>query len=128
MKSRIPFEKRNPAGAVAAKREIQRQLVETGKEYELEVDALFLWVLHEHPKYRIGLRRMKELYEDIFRARKEIHDFYMADPEMNKHIPKGKLDSENRQITYWVFLNKLKSYGFDIETEFKRLDEKYKLD
>lgn len=41
MKSRIPFEKRNPAGAVAAKREIQRQLVETGKEYELEVDALF---------------------------------------------------------------------------------------
>lgn len=128
MKAHVPFEKRNPAGAMAAKREIQKQLVETGKEYELEVDALLLWVLHEHPKYQLGLGRMKELYEAIFRARKEIHDFYMADPEMNKHIPKNQLDMENRQLTYWIFIDKLKKYGFDIAAEFERLDEEYKLD
>ena len=128
MKVKIPFEKRNPKAAAASKAEIQKQLIETNAEYELEVDALFLWVLHTHPKYRLGLSRIKELYEEVFRIRKEIYDFYKADPKLNKHRKEGELKSDNKQTAYWISINKLLDYGFDIKAEFERLDKKYKLD
>ena len=128
MKARIPFEKRNPKGAAASKAEILRQISETNAEYELEVDALFLWVLHTHPKYRLGLGRLLELYEDIFKARKEMNEFYRADPKYNPNWNLKDLENENKQMTYFVFMNKLKQYGLDIKAEFRRLDEKYKLE
>lgn len=128
MKARIPFEKRNPKGAAASKAEILRQISETNAEYELEVDALFLWVLHTHPKYRLGLGRLLELYEDVFKARKEMNEFYRADPKDNPNWNPKDLENENKQMTYFVFTNKLKKYGLDIEAEYKRLDEKYKLE
>ena len=128
MKARIPFEKRNPKAAAVSKAEIQRQLVDTNKEYELEVDALFLWVLHTHPKCRLGLNRLKELYEDVFRMRKELHEFYKADPKINPQRNAGELKNENTQFTYWVSISKLEKYGFDIKAEFERLDKKYKLE
>ena len=117
MKAKIPFERRNPKGAAASKAEILRQIVETSKDYELETDALFLWTLHVSPKYRLGLGRLRELYEEIFQLRKEIHEFYRAKPEEN----------ENKQMTYFVFKHKLKEYGLDIDAEYNRLDDKYKL-
>ena len=128
MKARIPFEKRNTKGAAAPKAEILRQITETNAEYELEVDALFLWVLHTHPKYRLGLNRLKELYEDVFRMRKELHEFYKADPKLNPQRNAGELKSENIQLTYWLSVDKLDKYGFDIKAEFERLNKKYKLD
>lgn len=125
MKAKIPFEKRNPAGAAAAKAEILRQIIETNKEYELETDALFLWVLHE--KYGFGLGRLRGLYEEIFRARKEVHDFLRASPEDNPQCNQKQLENDNRQAAYFAFTKKLEDYGLDIEEEFERLDEKYKL-
>lgn len=128
MKAKIPFEKHNPKAAAASKAEIQKQLIETNAEYELEVDALFLWVLHTYPKYRLGLSRIKELYEEVFRMRKEIYEFYKADPKLNKHRKLGELKSDNKQTAYWISISKLLDYGFDIKAEFERLDKKYKLD
>lgn len=125
MKAKIPFDKRNPAGAAASKAEILRQIVETNKEYELETDALFLWRLHE--KYGFGLGRLRELYEDVFRARKEAHDFLRASPEDNPQCDPKQLKNANRQAAYFAFTKKLADYGLDIGEEFERLDEKYKL-
>lgn len=71
MKAKIPFERRNPKGAAASKAEILRQIVETSKDYELETDALFLWTLHVSPKYRLGLGRLRELYEEFFSCEKK---------------------------------------------------------
>lgn len=115
MKAKIPFEKRNPAGAAASKAEILRQIIETNKEYELETDALFLWRIHK--KYGFGLGRLRELYEDVFRARKEAYDFLRA----------GSDENETRRVAYFAFTKKLADYGLDIGEEFERLDEKYKL-
>lgn len=115
MKAKIPFEKRNPAGAAASKAEILRQIVETNKEYELETDALFLWVLHE--KYGFGLGRLRGLYEEVFRARKEAYDFLRASSDEN----------ETLRVAYFAFTKKLADYGLDIGKEFERLDEEYKL-
>lgn len=116
MKAKIPFEKRNPAGAAASKAEILRQIVETNKEYELETDALFLWALHE--KYGFGLVRLRGLYEEVFKARKEMYDFLRADSDGN----------ETRRVAYFAFTKKLADYGLDIGEEFEQLDEKYKLE
>lgn len=127
MKAKIPFERRNPKGAAASKAEILRQIVETSKDYELETDALFLWTPHVSPKYRLGLGRLRELYEEVFQLRKEIHDFYRAKPEENPQCDTRELENENKQMTYFVFKHKLKEYGLDIDAEYNRLDDKYKL-
>ena len=127
MKTKIPFERRNPKGAAASKAEILRQIVETSKDYELETDALFLWTLHVSPKYRLGLGRLRELYEEVFQLRKEIHEFYRAKPEENPQCNAHELENENKQMTYFVFKHKLKEYGLDIDAEYNRLDDKYKL-
>ena len=125
MKAKIPFERRNPSGAAASKAEILRQIVETNAEYELENDALFLWVLHE--KYGFGLGRLRGLYEEVFRARKEMHDFLRASPEDNLCHDRERLENENRRTTYFAFTKKLRDYGLDIGAEFDRLDGKYGL-
>ena len=125
MKAKIPFERRNPSGAAASKAEILRQIVETNAEYELENDALFLWVLHE--KYGFGLGRLRGLYEEVFRARKEMHDFLRASPEDNPRRDPKRLENENRRTTYFAFTKKLRDYGLDIGAEFDRLDGKYGL-
>ena len=38
---------------------------------ESETDALFLWTLHVSPKYRLGLGRLRELYEEFFSCEKK---------------------------------------------------------
>lgn len=113
MKSRVPFKARNPTGAAAMNAEIRRQCVELNAEYELELDALVLWTLHEQNGW--GRVRLMRFYEGLLSKRKEMHDFYSS----------GKPDKSDIGIEYFAATQKLRQIGFDIGAAYQQLKKKY---
>ena len=88
-------------------------------DYELELDALVLWTLHE--EYGFGLVRLRRIYEGILRKRKEMHRFYSGDTsDSEAHL-------NNTAIEYFACKEKLKNYGFDLEREYEILNRKYRV-
>ena len=113
MKARVPFKTRNPSGAAAMTAEIRRQCVEINAEYELDLDALVLWTLHEQNGW--GCVRLMRFYEGLLENRKRMHEFYSGD----------KPDKRDIGIEYFAATQKLKHIGFDIEDVYCRLKKKY---
>lgn len=77
--------------------EIKRQLAEYDKKHKLELQALFLWTLHEQLGF--GEKRLRQLY-DIF------------DKALDELI--GRYDLEDSDSA-WLCTLKLRDHGIDIE-------------
>lgn len=77
--------------------EIQRQLAEYDRKNMREIDAIFLWVLHE--KLGLGHRRLKEFYNSFY-------------AEMAELIRRYELEDTDN---VWLCTYKLKEYGIDLE-------------
>lgn len=81
--------------------EIHKALVEYDRRNLLEMDALVLWVLHEH--FGFGKKRLKEFYDCFV-------------PEVMGLIKRYELDDTDH---IWICTRKLKEYGIDLE-EWKK--------
>lgn len=99
-------------GKQAMMHEIHQQCLVADKEFTLDLDTLYIWTLHN--KYGWGLKRLKQLYIDVFTEHLRMREFYEVDdmyPERHKLKEKG-IDLE-------AWYNEL----FDNEGNFKRPEE-----
>lgn len=77
--------------------EIQKELAEFTRKHENEVDALFLWWLHDKRGY--GHKRLREAYEDFSKAMDDLRERYLVE--------------EGDEV--WFCTTLLRNYGIDIE-------------
>ena len=115
MKARVPLKKVAPLTSAQIEAEIRRQCVDLNAEYELELDALLLWTLHE--EFGFGKIRLARVYESIMRKRKDMHERYQPEHSIDRS---GDVD-----IEYSVAYHRLLDYGFDVVQEYERLRKKY---
>lgn len=77
--------------------EIQKELAEFTRKHENEIDALFLWWLHDKLGY--GPKRLRDAYEDFSNAINDMRIRYLVE--------------EGDEV--WFCTKLLKNYGVDIE-------------
>ena len=77
--------------------EVKRQLADHIRKCTMEIDALFLWTLHEELGF--GPKRLKEFYDK----------FMPALNDMTNRYEMGQDDAT------WLCTYKLKEYGIDLE-------------
>lgn len=78
--------------------EIQRQLAEYDRKNANEIDALFLWVVHE--LFGFGPKRLKYIHDNFRPALNALCDRY---------------EMTDRDDDIWLCTHKLKEIGVDIE-------------
>lgn len=78
--------------------EIEKQLAEYTRKHALEVDALFLWYLHE--EFGFGLKRLKQAFLGFA-------------PRIDELCDKYEMHDEGDDI--WLCTQKLKEMGADLE-------------
>lgn len=110
MKARIPFKTSNPSGHKAMMEEIRRQCVETNKDYEFELDSLFLLTLAEKRGFR--KKRLDDSYKDVLRKRRELHKYYACSED--KDVGIEYIAAKYRLENY---------YGYNIEENYNRIEE-----
>lgn len=99
-------------GKRAMMHEIHQQCLVADKEFTLDLDTLYIWVLHT--KYGWGLKRLKQLYMDVFTEHLHMREFYEVD---DMYPERCKLKEKGINIEAWY--NEL----FDNEGNFKRPEE-----
>ena len=57
--------------------EIRKQIAESEKQFELDMDSMVLWTLHE--KLGLGAKRLKEFYKAIKQGHDELTKYYMIE-------------------------------------------------
>ena len=77
--------------------EIQRQLAEYDRKHTMEIDAIILWILHEH--FGFGPKRLRRYYDEFGPAIRELVDRYECED----------------QDQIWLCTYKLKEYGIDLD-------------
>ena len=86
---------------------IDKHLATMMREHWQEVDAMFLWTLHEHTGW----------------GPKRLWDFYLKFHEpMDSMIEKYELEDDEKDRA-WICTHKLKEYGIDIEEWHKKATE-----
>lgn len=78
--------------------EINKQMAEIVRKNANEIDAMFLWYLHE--KYGFGHERLKQAH----------HDFK---PKLDAMCKRYEMETDDEKI--WLCTKKLSDYGIDIE-------------
>lgn len=78
--------------------EIQKQLAEYTRKHAIELDAMFLWYLHE--EFGFGIKRLKKVHDEFMLKVKELCQKY-------------EMTDEGDDV--WLCTHKLKEYGIDIE-------------
>lgn len=81
--------------------EIRRQAVEANKEYDLDFEAAWMWVMHD--KYGYGLKRLLKLRKEVITETKRMQKYF----KMKDNYPQRY---------------KLKEIGYDVEA-LDKLDE-----
>ena len=81
----------------AMEAEIKRELAESLRKMELEIEAMFLWYMHD--KYGHGPKRLKQAYDDFAT--------YMDELAKQYEMPDNAV--------HFVCKEKLRYYGIDIE-------------
>lgn len=79
----------------AMMKEINRQILEKDREYQLDVDTMVLWTLYQH--YGWGKKRLREFYLAMFEEHLRMRDYYELDdlyPERQKLKEKVGVDIE----------------------------------
>lgn len=99
-------------GKQAMMHEIHQQCLVADKEFTLDLDTLYIWTLHT--KYGWGLKRLKQLYIDVFTEHLRMREFYEVD---DMYPERRKLKEKGIDVEAWY--NEL----FDNEGNFKRPEE-----
>lgn len=86
--------------------EIQRQLGDHTRKHAIEIDALFLWFLHE--EFGFGLKRLMRVYTK-FR------------PRLEDLCERYEMCEEGDDI--WLCTRMLKEYGMDLEQLSKEVGD-----
>ena len=77
--------------------EIQKEIAEFNQKNETEIDAVILWILHEH--FGFGKKKLKDFYDRFIPAYRDLIQRY----EMSDEGP-------------WLCTRLLKAIGVDLET------------
>lgn len=88
--------------------EIENQLAEYTRKHALEIDAMFLWFLHRHEKFKLGPKRLKEVFMDFAPLIDELCDRY---------------EMHNEGDDIWLCTQKLKDIGVDLEELIKEVGD-----
>ena len=78
MKVRIPYQM-NSSAKNAMMAEINRQILESDKEFSIEFDAMILWTLHII--YGFGEKRLKRFWDGFAKEHQRLRDRYQFEPE-----------------------------------------------
>ena len=78
--------------------EIQRQLSDYTRKHAREIDAMFLWFLHE--EFGFGLKRLKRAFTQF-------------DSRLDELCNRYEMNTEGEDI--WLCTKRLKEYGADLE-------------
>ena len=97
MKAKIPWQG-SAEERRAMKEEINRQIVETNREYKNDFDAMILWTLHELCGF--GKKRLREVYDAFADKYDELVDHYEA-PDKGAWIANYKLREIGVDISAW---------------------------
>lgn len=85
--------------------EINRQIVEHDRQFEIDSDATVLWTLHVC--FDFGKDRLRRFWEMYFKERENLRKTYLMEAD--------DLD--------WLYRHKLKDIGVDIEEWHKEIDK-----
>ena len=85
------------AEQTAMNMEIQKQLAEYTRKHSIEIDAIFLWLLHEELGF--GKKKLRRLYDRL-------------GPAIDEFIKRYQLDDSDK---VWLCTYMLKQRGIDIE-------------
>lgn len=88
--------------------EINKQILAKDKEYQLDIDTMVLWTLHQC--YGWGAARLKKFYVDMMREHLRMRKFYELD---DLYPERYKLKEKGVDIEAWY------SELFDDEGNFK---------
>lgn len=95
----------NKKEQAAMEQEIKRQLAEWDRKNTMEIDAMFLWFMHE--EFGFGPGRLRRIY------------FKFA-PYMRQLVRKYEMNSPD---TPFLCTEKLRDYGIDLNDWEKELEE-----
>lgn len=79
--------------------EIKRQLAEYDRKHAIELEALYLWVLHE--RFGFGEKRLRKLHDELGPAIEELLAWYQLDAEDDVWLCTRKLKDAGIDITKW---------------------------
>ena len=106
MNALIP-KKLSVAQQKALDREIRSQCVERVEEYELMQDVANVYSTWKKTKY--GPKRMKDIYDDSFRLREEIKEYFTYQDG------KGRVHEASHEDVAHAMMYELKQAGIDVE-------------
>ena len=90
--------------------EIQKELAEYNSNHSTELDAIFLYQLHEQLGF--GIDRLRRFYEGFAPAVRALTERYLMETEEEK---------------IWICTHKLKELGVDLEKWSAEINEKENL-
>ena len=114
MKARIPLSSNQKQAMI---REVRRQCVEQTEQYELSLDAVYIYTLLESAplkRIRLGRKRIQQIYNDMFKLRKEMQERYQSADEVDVGIGD------------FAIIMKLKERGIDIERMYREQADRHK--
>ena len=80
--------------------EINRQILEADRQYQDDIDAAVLWVLHQHLGF--GAKRLRNFYEAFIKVHDELRAHYKcADDEEAMRIIHKKLQQIGVDVAAW---------------------------
>ncbi len=79
--------------------EIKRQLAEYDQKHAIELEALYLWVLHE--KFGFGEKRLRKLHDELIQSIEELLAWYQLDADDDVWLCTKKLKDAGIDIAKW---------------------------
>lgn len=77
--------------------EINRQILEADRQYQDDIDAAVLWVLHQHLGF--GKKRLRDFYEAFTKVHDELRAYY---------------ECADNEEAIWIIHRKLQQIGVDV--------------
>lgn len=94
--------------------EINQQILAKDKEYQLDIDTMVLWTLHQC--YGWGATRLKRFYRDMMKEHLRMREFYELD---DLYPERFKLKEKGVDVEAWY------EELFDDEGNFKENQESH---
>ncbi len=95
----------NKAEQRALDQEINRQIVENDRRFDMDKESSILWMLHVH--FGFGPQRLKKAWELFYSETLKLREYYQMEPEDDG----------------WLARKKLMEIGCDIEQWFKDFEQ-----
>lgn len=95
--------------------EIDRQLIESNHNNNVEIAARVLWVLHE--EFGFGKDRLKRYFDAFDKTLNDLDDYYQMEEKDEKLLCTYKLQSIGVDISKWEQEAKVKEKKKDVSSE-----------